>query len=234
MDFAIIVPTRKRPFELKRLITSVLETADNPNKVEFCLYIDPDDDVSKQCIDTLIAENKPIKYISSNDKPTLSQMWNIAFTISVADIIMQCGDDCVFRTKSWDTNIKNKMEQHTDKIVLAYGNDGIQGAKLATHSFVYRKWIEISEFWLPPYFVSDYSDTWLNDVAKGIGRAIYIPEVYTEHMHFGQGKGPCDETTKLRLERHRIQNPAALYDLKAPERIAHMERLKNYIKAQIM
>jgi hypothetical protein len=231
MDFGIIVPTRKRPFEIKRLINSILDTADHPDKIEFCLYIDPDDDISKTTIEEMIADNKPIKYTTSNANPTLSEMWNIAFELSTAAIIMQCGDDCIFRTKSWDTIIKNKMEAYPDKIVLAYGNDGIQGEKLATHSFVSRKWIEVSGFWLPPYFVSDFSDTWLNDVAKGIGRAIYIPEVCTEHMHFCWGKGPCDETSKLRLERHRIQNPAAIYKQKASERDEHMQRLLEYISS---
>ncbi len=231
-DFAIVLPTRKRPDELKRLVNSVMETADNPNKIEFCFYIDPDDNISKDCIEELIANNKSIKYISSDKNPTLSEMWNIALELSTADIIMHCGDDIVFRTKSWDTIVKSKMSVYKDKIVLAYGNDGYQGANLATHSFVYRKWIEASGFWLPPYFVSDFNDVWLDVVAKGIGRSVYIPEVFTEHMHYVVGKAKVDETTQLRLERHRKYNPKAIYNEKAPEREAHMQRLREYIASQ--
>ena len=40
---SILVPTRNRPENVKRLISSALKTADYPNKIEFVFYVDEDD-----------------------------------------------------------------------------------------------------------------------------------------------------------------------------------------------
>ena len=49
--------------------------------------------------------------------------------------------------------------------------------------------------------VSDYNDTWLNEVSKLINRYHYLPDMYIEHMHFVVNKGPKDQTHMDRLKR---------------------------------
>jgi hypothetical protein len=157
-------------------------------------------------------------------------MWNYTYnTLSTGDIIMICGDDARFRTKSWDTLIRDEFLKQDDRIVLVYGDDMIQGAGLATHSFIHRRWIEVSGFWLPPYFCADYVDTWLFEVATKINRVRYLPNVITEHMHYTVGKSAYDSTTDRKLINSSRENPALIYDQRYNERCEHVNKLLQYI-----
>jgi len=82
---------------------------------------------------------------------------------------------------------------------------------------------------LPPYFVSDFNDCWLYDVAGRIQRRVYLPHVYTEHMHHIVGKAEIDENTRERLARHEREDPKKLYDEKTNERKADADKLLKYI-----
>ncbi len=98
------------------------------------------------------------------------------------------------------------------------------------HSFIHRKWIEVSGFFLPPYFTSDYNDTWLDDVSKKINRRIFLGDVYTEHMHYSKGKAEIDQNTLDRLKRAKKVNLKNLYNSYENERINHANKLLEYIK----
>ena len=231
MKFSIIVPTRKRPVAVCELVETIFNTCDNIDLVEVLFYIDPDDSDSKSCIISLIDKyGDNIKYTSSNEELKLSQMWNYAYnTLSTGDIIMLCGDDARFRTKSWDTLIRDEFLKQDDRIVLVYGDDMIQGAGLATHSFVHRKWIEVSGFWLPPYFCSDWVDTWLFTVSQILNRVKFLPDVITEHMHYSVGKSAFDSTTEKRLNMSSKENPTLIYEQTLNERFEHANKLQQYI-----
>lgn len=233
MDYSIIIPTKNRAIAVNELLESIFSTSDNFEKVEICFYIDNDDNESKTCILQLIEKyGKNIKYTSSEKKLNLSQMWNYAYeNISTGEILMLCADDIRFRTKSWDTIIKNEFLKVNDKILLVFGDDLIQNEKLATHSFIHRKWVDISGFWLPPYFCADYVDTWLDDVARKINRIKYLPNVITEHMHFSVNKSKYDENTAKRLENLKKENPGNIYYEKENERIEHAYKLIQYIES---
>ena len=233
MKISIILPTRKRNNQLKRLISSICDTAYDISNIEVCIYYDYDDKETLENIIILIKEYPvTIKYITNNEeKLNISQMWNYAYNnISSGDIIMQCGDDVEFKTKNWDKIIIEEFMKYDDKIVLLYGDDLLQHERLATHSFVHKKWIEISGFWLPPYFVSDYTDTWLNEVATNINRKVYLPNVITEHHHFTAGKAEIDETTQNRLDNHIKYKPEEIWKSTEKERTQQSELLLNYIK----
>jgi glycosyltransferase involved in cell wall biosynthesis len=233
MDFSIIIPTKNRVAAIQELIETIFNTSDFFEKIEICFYIDNDDIESKEHILYLIYKyGKNIKYITSEKKLNLSQMWNYAYEqISTGDIIMLCGDDIRFRTKSWDTIIKNEFLSVDDKILLIFGNDLIQCEHLATHSFVHRTWITVSGFWLPPYFCADYVDTWLDEVARKINRRLYLPHIVTEHMHYSVNKSEYDDNTANRLENARKENPGQIFENTKQERIEHAENLLKYIES---
>ncbi len=227
---SIILPTRNRPDALTAMIDSALTTAAEPRELEFCVYVDEDDLQTKECINTLSLNGYNVKYTTSSNRINLSQMWNYAYShLATGDIIMLCADDIRFRTLSWDKRVRDTFDAFNDKIVLVYGDDLVQGAKLSTHPFVHRRWIEISGFWLPPYFVSDFVDLWLNDVAHALGRRIFISDVVTEHMHYSVGKSEIDETTKTRLQNHAKSNPGAIYNEKSHERSVQCSKLRQYM-----
>lgn len=215
---SVLIPTRKRPNNIKRLYKSAVETADNPDDLEFILYVDNDD----SSYDNL---DLPIKIIYG-ERIVLSQMWNECYKESKGDILMHAGDDIIFRTDSWDTMVKEAFAQYPDNIVFVYGNDGSpHNGKFGTHGFIHRKWAETVGYFVPPYFSSDYNDTWLNDVAKMIDRHQHIA-ILTEHMHPDLKKAKLDVTHKERIERHQRDNVGQLYESKLEERKADAEKLR--------
>lgn len=208
---SLLLPTRQRPDNLKRLVDSINETASNPSDIELVTYID-DDDWLYEALDLEIAWGRAGGPRTDSDGlVNLSAMWNRCYDACHGDIIMHCGDDIVFRTRGWDDIVRNAFDAVPDKILFTYGWDGIQPKTFGTHGFVHRRWIEAVGYWLPPLFSSDFNDCYLNDVAKLIGRHRFI-DIYTEHLHFCIGKAEQDLNTQERLARHERDRPQDLYN----------------------
>jgi GDP-D-mannose 3',5'-epimerase len=232
--FSIVAPTLKRPAAVKAMIESVKASARHFHRIQFCFYIDSDDEESRVALTQYALDYTDcagISFTTSKEPIKLSGMWNCAYeSLATGEIIMLCADDIRFRTKSWDVEIERAFDAVSDKVALVFGNDGIQGSSLATHSFVHREWIKASGFWLPPYFVADYCDTWLDEVARAIGRITYLPNVVTEHMHYTVGKSEIDENTRQRLKRAEQERPHEIYERTCHERLAHANALRLHIE----
>lgn len=204
-------------------MSSAFETADT--EVEFVFYVDEDDTSS---LDVIARHGGKVIV---GPRVVLSEMWNRCAEQAYYDVMMHCGDDIVFRSDHWDSIVLNEFEQVPDKILLVYGRDGFQDEKLGTHSFIHRNWVDTVGYFVPPYFSSDYNDTWLNEVAVALDRRRYVPEIYTEHMHPAAGKGVLDVTHQERLARHTRDNVEQLYADKQAERYADVKKLQAFIAA---
>jgi hypothetical protein len=125
---------------------------------------------------------------------------------------MQGGDDIVFRTYGWDKIVNETFQKYDDGIVLVFGDDGDPNKEKnhGTHPFVTRKWMETLGYFTPPYFCSDFTDTWLNDVAEKIGRKVQVP-ILTEHMHPAFKKAELDNTYSDRMIKHFAEDMPGLY-----------------------
>lgn len=218
---SLLLPTRKRPDNIVRLHKSVQETADNPSEIELIIAIDDDDSSYDELMENGLSNTTLFKV----PRTTLSKYWNMCYEKAQGDILQHCGDDIVFRTKGWDTMVKDAFAQYPDNIVFVFGDDGHWKDIFGTHGFIHRKWAETVGYFVPPYFSSDYNDTWLNDVARMIGRHHYV-DFLNEHMHFAFNKGPMDETHKERLERHSADNVNLMYEMKSNEREKDAEKLR--------
>lgn len=207
---SVLLPTRQRPNQLHRLINSIAETARFPDNIEAVLYVDDDDDSYAE--KTLGIETTWVRGPRHHDGlVNLSIKWNHCYDASTGDILMHCGDDIIFRTTDWDVVVRDAFNAVEDQVLFAFGRDGYQdGNNFGTHGFVHRKWVETVGYFVPPYFVSDYNDTFLNDVSKAIGRHREI-DILTEHMHYCCGKALIDQNTQDRLDRHGEHRPQDLY-----------------------
>jgi len=123
------------------------------------------------------------------------------------------------------------FEAHADKLIFVHGNDGHWKEKFGTHGFLHRKWLEVTSYFVPPYFSSDFNDTWLNEVANELGRRVYLPFL-TEHMHPLWGKADWDQTHKERLARHDKDKVEELYKSLAPRRAEDVRKLKQAIESK--
>ena len=203
---------------------SARETAANPLDVEFIFYVDDDDEASAQEADRLKAT------AVRGPRIVLSEMWNRCWDEATNDVAMHCGDDIIFRSQNWDLHVLYAFERYPDKIALVHGRDGYQDANLATHSFIHRRWVETLGYFVPPYFSSDYNDTWLTEIADAVGRRVYLPDVYTEHMHPVIGKGTWDQTHQERLARHQRDNVEQIYRDLRGKRLDDVAKLTEAIR----
>jgi hypothetical protein len=223
---SVLCPTRNRPDNVRRLIESAEETASGEETIEFVFYCDDD---ALLPADVTCTRYQPWVSVVTVAGPriTLSEMWNECYRQSDprSDIFMQCGDDIVFVTANWDREVREAIEMFPDHIVFAHGSDGHNHYNFGTHGFVHKRWIETVGYFTPPYFSSDYGDTWLNDVANLIGRRVYMEGVTTLHLHPHWGTAEMDATHTERLARADADGVHDLYAAKAPEREADAEKL---------
>lgn len=229
MLISILCPTRGRPHNIHRLISSACNTAEDVNQIEFVFYLDNDDTEGRRGINEATQQYTQVKIKAvTGERITLSEMWNVCHRNSTGEIFMHCGDDIEFITKSWDALVRNKFLEFPDRIVFVHGNDGHYLDTFGTHGFIHKNWIDTVGYFLPSYFSCDYADTWLNDVANEISRRYYV-DILTMHHHPLFGRGPMDQTHIDRLERGQRDNPGQTYAEKAPERHIDALKLKNYI-----
>lgn len=225
---SILTPTRKRPSNIIRLIESARAMADKPEELQFVFYVDNDD------METIrVLNSRPIEdniSVVVGERIVLSQMWNECARFAKGDILMHSGDDIIFKTKGWDTMIYDAFNASKDKILFIHGEDGHWGSRFGTHGLIHRNWMNTVGYFVPPYFSSDFNDTWLNDVANSLGRRLFLP-FETEHMHPLFGKAEMDDTHRERLERHKRDNVGAVYSEKQGERESDAKKLLDFIKA---
>lgn len=192
---SILVPSRGRPGEFRRLVDSALSTSTFPNRIEVVAYLDDNDP------ETVSYPYRPgLRYITG-EQILLSECWNRCAELAEGDILMHCGDDIVFRTPGWDSVVRKAFEAVPDRIVLVHGDDCTPNTDaLATHGFLHRRWYETLGYFVPPLFSSDWNDVWLTEVADMIGRRVKVP-IVTDHMHYAFGRAEYDETYRQREER---------------------------------
>lgn len=226
---SVLVPTRGRPHNMRRMVESGRATSIGP--VEYVFYIDHDDPASAETASALYDEGHDVAW-TQGERVVLSQMWNECFNIARvnSDILQHSCDETIYRTPGWDRAVEEAFEEWPDRIGLVYGRDGIHDSNLATHGFITRQWVDAVGYFCPPYFSSDYNDLWLHQVAQGIGRLKFLPDVFTEHMHPAVGKGPLDQTHQDRLARHGQDGVDALWNQLLPQRQEDVGKLMNAIR----
>lgn len=223
-SIGILCPTRKRVATLRRYIDSIVKTADRPDRCTFHFLIDDDDNDTRDYLNSLIQENSfKVKYRSFPcGAVALSDMWNKIYETCDDEIVMISGDDAVMRSPHWDSIIDHIFNQIPDKICLVYGRDGIHDQKFAAQFFLHREWIETAGYIFPKYYTADWADTWVFDVSKILQRALFVPDIFLEHMHWSVGKSEIDETVRLAQARRQSDNNEYMFH--SPEHFS--ERLE--------
>lgn len=233
MLISILCPTRGRPDNIEKLVKSAYRTAYSPREVEFVFYIDEDDTPSLEKVSSLIWDKELDEgweglHVFKGGRIVLSQMWNKCYELSRGEILMHAGDDIIFRTVGWDKIVRDMFMQVHDRVAFVYGSDGLQPETFGTHGFLSREAIEAVGYFMPPYFSSDYNDTWWNDVYGMIGRKYHMAFM-TEHMHYTAGKAEIDQNTIDRLERHAKDKVWEIYNNTYNERVADAAKLQKVI-----
>lgn len=227
---AILLPTRNRPNLLERFVDSVYKNCKNTENVSVYLYIDDDDELTQYALTSLSKKyGKKIKALVGS-RILMSETANKLFSITdkEEDIIFLAGDDLVIRTFGWDELVISKFSEIPDKIALIHGDDltlDPNYKSFATHPILHRRWIETVGYATPPYFSSDYADTWLNFIADSLNRKFKV-DFINEHMHWTFGKSKMDMTYLENRQRFSKDNPASVYNSMLKKRVEDCEKLK--------
>jgi hypothetical protein len=217
MKISILCPTRGRPQSVLNLLKSLMDTSSVMPEVVF--YIDDDDPTFPSTLP--VSNSKVIR----GPRILMTEMWNRCAEQASGEIMLLSGDDVLFKTKGWDDQVRRAFAAFPDRLVLVHGDDGIHGNRFATHCFLHRAWIDAVGYFSPPYFSSDYGDTWINEVFNAVNRRVFLP-IETEHLHPIAGKGEWDQTHKDRLERHKRDDVTKKYEDLLPERISDIRKVK--------
>lgn len=197
INISILVPTRKRPEWLGRLIGSLVLNTRDISRVELILRIDEGDNSYESINYQGINVKKIYGAIS-----TMGAYNSECLYASSGDIIVLLNDDVVVRTLNWDDRVNLIHQKFNDGIYLAYGNDLFKQKNLCTFPILSRTTCQLLVNPFPKIYSRGFIDTHLMDIfkrlkAKGINRVIYDPNLVFEHLHFRVGKSAIDSTYNI-------------------------------------
>lgn len=125
-DISLILPSRGRFDNLKRMIESCFNMASNPSAIELIVRIDFDDAASTARLNEL-AGFKNVKAIMgwrANGYPSIHTFINECAALSTGLWISSLNDDCWFESRNWDVALldaanKLKCGRHDFKVLYA-------------------------------------------------------------------------------------------------------------------
>jgi hypothetical protein len=185
----ILVPSRGRPGNLRRLIDAISATA--TGEVRIYTRVDDDDPTRDEYLALAgvhITTGPRIYY-----GPSLNQLAPIADRDG-CDHLAMFGDDVVPETHGWDRLLIDALD---GRLGVAYGSDGLEhkhARDLPTH---YVTQTEISRrlgWFAPPTMRHLFLDNVARDLGKGLGNFVYVPEAKIRHLHPWAGLAERDQT----------------------------------------
>lgn len=183
----LILPTRGRPWSALEAIASVMKTADEPDSIGICLCCDKDD---KQQVCVSVGQYRPSMPINSvvagrgafcDWVRTVSKINADSFSW-----VAWVGDDVRFRTKGWDTMLR----EH--KHLVVYGNDLYLNKP--SHPFISTVIPKALGFLIPSELKHFCADGFILELAGELGEIMHDTRIVTEHLHPDAGKAEMDDT----------------------------------------
>jgi len=191
---AVIVPTRGRPENIRKVIAA-WDATDAWAAADLFLATDSDDP-EIEGYRQVHAENRERVSISVQDDwtpmvPKLNR-WAVAVAESRKYFaIAFAGDDHLPRTPGWAQTYLAELTALGTGMV--YGDDGYQGAKLSTEWAVTADVVRELGRMVPAPVDHLYCDNAMMDLFGGAGALKHLPHVRIEHMHPAAGKAASDD-----------------------------------------
>ncbi|MBN9122101.1 MAG: glycosyltransferase [Planctomycetes bacterium] len=179
--FSLIVPTRGRPAQLRRMLDSVARTASHPERIEVVLVVDDDDPASLATHPRLA-----VRHVVVAPGRTMGALNNAGFAASAGDYVMLLNDDVIVRTPGWDAIALRCFGRFPDPFALVHVNDTLMRDHLCTFPLTSRAFYELAgevcsaEY--ERYRIDDHIEDVFNLlVVLGERRVVYLPDVVFEH-----------------------------------------------------
>lgn len=186
--FLVIVPTRGRPGNVRRLTAGLAETG--TSVADFLFVVDDDDPTTPEYL--ALADSGPHRFAVVH-RMRLGGTLNFiaAQHLDEYAAIGFMGDDHLPRTAGWDTSILEALDAPGPRVV--YGNDLLQGANLPTAVFLHSAIIRALGYMCPPRQLHLFLDDFWKALGEQLGGLVYLPDVIIEHLHPVAQKAIWDE-----------------------------------------
>jgi len=233
---SLLVPSRERLNLKLTLISSIITTVSDINNVELIFGIDEDDPTR----DIVYKIANAIPFVKIVDIPNdgkfigINRIWNMLYPHAQGDILGYIGDDMVFKTPNWDTEILNEFNDGKlpkDKIKLVHCYDGVRDKdEICVNAFLHKKYTEVIGYLCREEFLINWSDQWLYETFKSVDRVVWRKDIHIQHNHWVFGLRKRDEVANRMLSDNKDKISDSLWWSLSAERENDFEKIKNYIK----
>lgn len=186
--FLVIVPTRGRPGNVRRLIAGLAETG--TSVADFLFVVDDDDPETPEYL--RLADVTEGHRFAVIHRMRLGGTLNFisAQHTSEYGAIGFMGDDHLPRTRGWDKEVLDALNQPGPRVV--YGNDLLQGETLPTAVFMSSRIIRALGYMCPKGQLHLYHDNFWLELGRSLGGLVYLHDTVIEHIHPAAGKAEMD------------------------------------------
>jgi Glycosyltransferase like family 2 len=188
--FSLIVPTRERTPQLRRMLDSVAATAAHPETIEIVLVVDVDDAASRD----FAFEGLNVNKVTVPAGQPMGALNMAGYEASAGAYLMLLNDDVIARTRRWDCRVLACLRRFPDGIVLVHVNDRLFGQQLCAFPIVSRAFCEVAGGICPRdyrrYRIDDHIEDIFNLLwALGECRTVYMADVVFEHLNYVAKEG---------------------------------------------
>lgn len=193
VEMLLIVPSRGRPENIKRLCEALLDTN---SYVDLAVGVDADDPTLDEY--RKLEEQYGFDLYVSEDRKRFATTVNYISLANYKDYtyLSWMGDDHVPRTWEWDAEYRMALKASGNPAGVVYGNDLVMGAEIATELAFTSNIVEELGYAIPDGFIHLFVDNYFMELGRSIGNLIYMPEVIVQHMHPCAGQAEEDQTYK--------------------------------------
>ena len=184
MSMCVVVPSRGRPHNIARLAEAWFTTG-----AEATLLVCVDNDDPELAAYEALSTDLDFDLVvgaPSRIGPILNAICPVV--ADEVDVVGFMGDDHLPRTEGWDA----RLEEAAGRWGVSYGNDLLQGERLATAVFIGSGIVSTLGYFVPPGLKHLYFESPWMAWGRAVDRLTYLDDVVIEHLHFVNGKAEAD------------------------------------------
>lgn len=210
---SILVPSRGRPHNLKRLCEALKATcttdyqvlvrldANDPQLDEYTSYLRDEEQEATEAVTLILTGDRVYFGASMNELAYHAKINGFKYMALL-------GDDVVPESVGWDARL---IELLGDQLGVVYGSDGLEhlhGTDLPTHVVIPTQLYTRLGWVVLPTLRHLFADNVWRELGRGLNNFQYAPEVALRHYHRWNGMAPNDATyeeanNKVKRERDR-------------------------------
>jgi hypothetical protein len=207
-DLLMIVPTRGRPDSIPAIMKAWDET-DATADILFAVDTDDPELAAYKKQQTALKDDPRVRFTFGKRRRLVGTLNQQAVKNAPKyRFLAFMGDDHRPRSHGWDARFRECLSGGPG---IAYGNDLLQGEKMATAVAMTSDIVTTLGYMAPPTFVHLCVDlVWL-DWGRGMGRITYLHDLILEHLHPAAGKATTDAVYEECNSREQVGADGAAY-----------------------